>query len=101
MTIFRIIGDPIDTDSEGNCLTLQDIMSNDDNIFDSIDLRLKSERMYQYVEGYLSKRERDILVMRYGLFCRKPLTQREVAKKLGISRSYVLGISYYKHFLVP
>ena len=86
------ISDPIDTDKEGNALTFQDIMSDDDNILDSIDLRLKSEKMYRYIAMGLSLRERDILVMRYGLFCRKPLTQREVADKLSISRSYVSRI---------
>ena len=90
MDVF--ISDPLDTDTEGNSLTLQDIMSNDDSIFDAIDLRLKSEQMYQYIQQHLSKRERDILVMRYGLYCKKPLTQREVAKQLGISRSYVSRI---------
>ncbi len=92
MTRFHLIGDPIDTDREGNSLTLQDIMSDDDNIFDCIDLRLKSEKMYQFIENHLSGREKKILVMRYGLFCTKPLTQREVADTLGISRSYVSRI---------
>lgn len=86
------ISDPIDTDKEGNSLTLQDIMSDDDNIFDCIDLRLKSEQMYKYIEKHLSSRERKILIMRYGLFCTKPLTQREVADTLNISRSYVSRI---------
>ena len=86
------ISDPIDTDKEGNALTFQDIMSDDDNIFERIDLQLKSERMYQFIDAHLSRREKDILVMRYGLFCRKPLTQREVADRLGISRSYVSRI---------
>lgn len=86
------IGDPIDTDKEGNSLTLQDIMSDDDNIFDHIDLRLKSEQMYKLIEKYLSKREQNIIIMRYGLYCTKPLTQREVAGALNISRSYVSRI---------
>jgi RNA polymerase sporulation-specific sigma factor len=86
------ISDPIDTDKEGNSLTLQDIMSDDDNIFDHIDLRLKSEQMYELIDKYLSSREKKILIMRYGLFCTKPLTQREVAQPLNISRSYVSGI---------
>jgi RNA polymerase sporulation-specific sigma factor len=94
MDVF--ISDPIDTDKEGNSLTLQDIMSDDENIFDSIDLRLKSEQMYQYIAKLLSKREREILVMRYGLFCQIPLTQREVAKRLNISRSYVSERAYCK-----
>ena len=86
------ISDPIDVDKEGNSLTLQDVMSDDDNIFDRIDLRLKSEKMYKYIEKHLTPRERKILIMRYGLFCTKPLTQREVADALDISRSYVSRI---------
>lgn len=91
-TGFVLSGDPIDTDKEGNSLTLQDIMSDDDNIFDHIDLRLKSEQMYKYIETYLKSREKKILIMRYGLFGTKPLTQREVADVLHISRSYVSRI---------
>jgi len=90
------IDDPIETDKEGNSLTIQDTMSDDDNIFDCIDLRLKSEKMYSYINQYLTERERKILIMRYGLFCSKPLTQREVAKTLKISRSYVSRIAYCK-----
>ena len=86
------ISDPIDKDSEGNSLTLQDIMADDDNIFEHIDLRLKSEKMYRFLEKSLTDREKRILILRYGLFCRKPLTQREVAKELSISRSYVSRI---------
>lgn len=86
------IGDPIDIDKEGNSLTLQDIMSDDDNIFDHIDLQLKSEQMYKLIDEYLSEREKRIIVMRYGLYCTKPLKQREVAESLNISRSYVSRI---------
>lgn len=86
------IGDPIDTSKEGNALTLQDTMPDDDNMFDHIDLRMKSEQMYKYIDQHLSGREKKIIVMRYGLFCTKPLTQREVADSLNISRSYVSRI---------
>ena len=86
------ISDPIDTDKEGNSLTLQDIMSDDDNIFDCIDLRLKSEQMYKFIDKHLNAREQKIIIMRYGLYCTKPLTQREVASALKISRSYVSRI---------
>lgn len=71
---------------------MQDVMSDDDNIFDHIDLRLKSEQMYQFISKHLSLREQKILIMRYGLYCTKPLTQREVAELLNISRSYVSRI---------
>jgi len=86
------ISDPIDSDKDGNSLTLQDIMSDGDNIFEHIDLRLKSEQLYSFIEKSLTLREKKILIMRYGLFCTKPLTQREVAQTLSISRSYVSRI---------
>jgi len=84
--------DPIEGGGEGLSLTIQDTMSDDDNIFERIDLNMKSEQMYRYIEEHLTEREKSILVLRYGLFCQKPLTQREVAKKLNISRSYVSRI---------
>ena len=86
------ISDPIDTDKEGNSLTLMDIMADEDNILDNIDLRLKSERLHRYIDSFLDERERQIITMRYGLSGQKPLTQREVAAQLGISRSYVSRI---------
>lgn len=67
-------------------------MADEENIFDHIDLRLKSEQMYRFIDKHLTGRERKIIVMRYGLFCQKPLTQREVAEALDISRSYVSRI---------
>lgn len=83
------ISDPIDTDKDGNSLTLMDIMAEEDNIIDNIDLRIKSEQLYKYIETNLDDRERNIIILRYGLNGRIPLTQREVASKLKISRSYV------------
>ncbi|MEM1485688.1 sigma-70 family RNA polymerase sigma factor [Oscillospiraceae bacterium PP1C4] len=86
------ISDPIDIDKDGNSLTLIDIMAEDDNIIDCIDLHIKSEQLYSFISGALDERERQIIVMRYGLCGNRPLTQREVAKKLDISRSYVSRI---------
>ncbi|MCI9235342.1 MAG: RNA polymerase sporulation sigma factor SigK [Anaerotruncus sp.] len=86
------ISDPIDTDKDGNSLTLMDVMSEEDNIIDCIDLHIKSEQLYQFIGTALDERERQIIVMRYGLGGNRPLTQREVAKKLDISRSYVSRI---------
>jgi RNA polymerase sporulation-specific sigma factor len=86
------IYDPIDIDKEGNPLTLQEVMYDDDNIIDHIELRLKSEQMYKFIKSSLSERERKIITMRYGLYCTEPLTQREVAANLNISRSYVSRI---------
>lgn len=86
------ISDPIDTDKDGNSLTLVDIMADDVNILDDIDLHLKAERLYEHLESELDEREREIILLRYGLGGTMPLTQREVAEKLGISRSYVSRI---------
>ena len=86
------INDPIDTDKDSNSLTFQDIMTDDSNIYDEIDLRIKSEQLHTFIAQNLAPREREIIYLRYGLRGQKPLTQREVADKLGISRSYVSRI---------
>ena len=91
------ISDPIDTDKDGNALTMMDIISDDEeSMVDSLDLKFRSQQLYEYIQKCLSSRERTIIVLRYGLGGQKALTQREVAKKLGISRSYVYLIAYYK-----
>lgn len=84
--------EPIEVDRNGNQLTLMDIISDGVSVDDQIELNIKSEQLYKYIDDSLSSRERDIIVMRYGLDGNAPLTQREVAKKLGISRSYVSRI---------
>lgn len=84
--------DPIDTDKDGNTMTLMDIITFDDNIIEKVDNKIKARKLYDFVENTLNKREREIITMRYGLYGKKPLTQREAAKKLGISRSYVSRI---------
>ncbi|MCI8648586.1 MAG: RNA polymerase sporulation sigma factor SigK [Anaerotruncus sp.] len=86
------LSDPVDTDKDGNSLTLMDLMAEDDNIIDCIDLHIKSEQLYCFISKVLDARERQIIVMRYGLGGTRPLTQREVAQKLDISRSYVSRI---------
>lgn len=83
---------PIDTDKDGNQLTLMDIVADDENVPDKIELLIRSEQLYKYVSQALDKREGEIITLRYGLYNKRPLTQREVAKKLGISRSYVSRI---------
>ncbi len=85
------ISDPIDIDKDGNQLTLMDIVRCDDTIIDDVDLRIKSEKLYQYIQK-LPARERAIVEMRYGLRGKEPQTQREVAGKMHISRSYVSRI---------
>lgn len=86
------ISEPIDTDSEGNPLTLIDIISEDEDIADNIDLRIKSEKLYHFIEKIKDEREKTIIIMRYGLYNTIPMTQNQVAKKLNISRSYVSRI---------
>ena len=83
------LNDPIDTDKDGNTLTLLDTIATDDHILEDIDLRMKVRQLYDAVKTRLSPREREIILLRYGLTGQRPLVQREVAKKLNISRSYV------------
>ncbi len=86
------MNEPIDTDKDGNALVLMDIMATEDLIVDELDTKIKSEQLYKYIEEDLSEREKVIIKMRYGLDRKVPLTQREVAEKLNISRSYVSRI---------
>lgn len=86
------VNEPIDTDSEGNPLTLIDIISVDDTICDDIDLKNKSYQLYSYIESMDSERDKQIIILRYGLYNQKEMTQNEIAKALGISRSYVSRI---------
>ena len=83
------LNDTIDTDKDGNTLTLLDTIATDDHILEDIDLRMKVRQLYDAVKTRLSPREREIVLLRYGLTGQRPLVQREVAKKLNISRSYV------------
>ena len=83
------ISDPIDIDKHGNSITLMAIVQDDENILDSIDVSLQSQKLYYFLEHRLEPREQKILAYRYGLYNLRPLPQREVAKKLDISRSYV------------
>lgn len=86
------ISEPIDIDSEGNPLTLIDIISRDDDIADSIDVKIKTEKLYRFIEEIKDEREKTIIILRYGLYNTVPLTQNQVAKRLNISRSYVSRI---------
>lgn len=86
------LNEAIDSDKEGNPLTLMDIMSCEDNIIDELDTKIKSRQVKSFINKELTNRERTIIILRYGLNDDKPLTQREVAKMLNISRSYVSRI---------
>ena len=86
------LNETIDTDKDGNPLTLLDIMSVDDNIIDELDLKLNSQKLSQFISEELNERERRIIIMRYGLNGTEAMTQKNVAKRLNISRSYVSRI---------
>ena len=85
------ISDPIDTDKDGHPLTLIDVIAQDDTIVDDLELKINAEKLYRYIRECLDDREKEIVEWRYGLVG-GGLTQREVAKKLNISRSYVSRI---------
>lgn len=86
------INETIDIDKDGNPLTYIDVISCEDTIAEDIDLRLNSKKAIDLINTVLTDRERQILVLRYGLNNRKPVTQREIAAAFGISRSYVSRI---------
>ncbi len=86
------ISDPIDTDKDGNALTLIDVIADTRDIPEEIDTKMKLERLRVIIGGCLTDREKEIIYMRYGIGGRNELTQREIAKKLNISRSYVSRI---------
>ena len=86
------MSEPIDTDNEGNPLTFGDVVYEDDTIADDIDLSEKTKLIYEFIKQMNNPAEKEILILRYGLYNKKPLTQRSVAQRLGISRSYVSRI---------
>ncbi|HJA33462.1 MAG TPA: RNA polymerase sporulation sigma factor SigK [Candidatus Mediterraneibacter merdigallinarum] len=85
--------EPIGTDREGNEIRLFDIIeTEEDDIPDKIHLKENIQILYEKVENELSSREKLVLKMRYGLYNGEEYTQREIARQLGISRSYVSRI---------
>lgn len=85
--------EPIGTDREGNEISLLDIMEHTaPGIVEKIDLKDNIIHLYRVLDQVLSERESQVIRMRYGLYNRKSMTQREVADILGISRSYVSRI---------
>lgn len=86
------ISEPIDTDKDGNALTFIDVIADRRDIIEEIDTKLKLERLRAIISGCLDEREKTIIEMRYGLNGKSELTQREIAQRLGISRSYVSRI---------
>ncbi|MBR2930345.1 MAG: RNA polymerase sporulation sigma factor SigK [Clostridia bacterium] len=86
------LGDEIDVDKDGNPLTYMDIIASEEDFAQDIEMKGYIERLRAAIDEVLDEREREIIRLRYGLCGYHPLTQREVAARLGISRSYVSRI---------
>ena len=86
------INDQIDVDKDGNPLTYLDIISQSESIESDLDMKVHIEKIRELLDTVLLPREQEIIVLRYGLKGYQPRTQREVARHLGISRSYVSRI---------
>ncbi len=85
--------EPIGTDKEGNQIQLMDVVeSQDKDIVEQLELKRKIKKLYELMPQVLNEREKKILSMRYGLEGKKPVTQREIAGQMKISRSYVSRI---------
>ena len=86
------LGDSLESDRDGNPLTLQDTISDNRDMAEDLEKKIRWEKAAEYLENLEDEREREIIILRYGLDNKKPLTQREVAARLNISRSYVSRI---------
>lgn len=86
------LSETLDSDGDGNSLALMDVISCEDENLHEIELSDRYQQMYKYMNTYLDEREKQVITLRYGLGGREPLTQREIAGKYGISRSYVSRI---------
>jgi RNA polymerase sporulation-specific sigma factor len=84
--------DPIGQDKEGNEISLMDVLkSENEDIIDTIQLNMELEKVKEYID-ILDEREKEVIIGRFGLNMQEEKTQREIAKELGISRSYVSRI---------
>ncbi len=86
------MNDTIDVDRDGNPLTYTDVISSEENLAEEVMRRVEGERALALVRTRLDARERQVIILRFGLGGAPELTQREIAAKLGISRSYVSRI---------
>lgn len=85
--------DTVGIDKDGNEVTLQDKVADEsDNIDDQVGQKILIKNMYDKMQSVLKQREREIIELRYGIRTGEEITQREIAKKMGISRSYVSRI---------
>jgi len=87
-----LLGDTIDIDKDGNPLTIEDLIADDTDLAEELEMKTRWSEVKRYIDAMDDEREREIIILRYGLNNKKPLTQREVAERLNISRSYVSRI---------
>lgn len=87
------LNEPIGKDKDDNVITLEEVLENDDKCLDDVvDTKMKIKKMYNKIKEVLKDREKTIIELRFGLRGGKPKTQKEIAKMMGISRSYVSRI---------
>ena len=86
------LNETLDADGEGGSLALLDTISCEDRDLERVDDHDHYKRVYETVERLLDHREKEIIIARYGLYGGEAVTQREIAKRLGISRSYISRI---------
>ena len=87
------LNEPIGKDKDDNVITLEEVLENDNkSIEEIVDIKMKIKKMYHKIKEVLKDREKMIIELRFGLKGEKPKTQKEIAKMLGISRSYVSRI---------
>jgi RNA polymerase sporulation-specific sigma factor len=86
------LSDTLDIDKDGNPLTIEDTINSDSDLAEDLEAKLRWEQVADIIKNMDDEREKEIIILRYGLNNKKPLTQREVAQRLNISRSYVSRI---------
>ena len=86
------LNDAVETDKDGNPLTIEETISDSRDLAEETETKACWEKVSEYIMNMEDEREKEIIILRYGLNNKKPLTQREVAERLNISRSYVSRI---------
>lgn len=86
------LSDALEIDKDGNPLTIEDTISSPIDLAEDLETKMRWEKVAKVIKNIDDTREKEIIILRYGLNNKKPLTQREVAQRLNISRSYVSRI---------
>ncbi len=86
------LNDTLEVDKDGNPLTIEDTVSSPEDMAENLEVKMNWEKVSKIIKKMDDEREKEIIILRYGLNNKKPMTQREVAQRLDISRSYVSRI---------